>query len=154
MQATLENRIPPPVVTLGIGLAMGAAASALPAADIPAVWRLGSGGALFIAAGLFAGPAIAAFVRAGTTINPVQIDRASRLVTGGIYRVTRNPMYVALALLLLGLALFLGRPWLLVGPLAFVLYTTRFQIRPEERAMQARFGADYDAYRARVRRWL
>jgi protein-S-isoprenylcysteine O-methyltransferase Ste14 len=63
-------------------------------------------------------------------------------------------MYVGLAGVLTALAIGLGNPWLLLGPLAFVLFITRFQIIPEERVMAAKFGADYADYKARVRRWL
>ena len=76
------------------------------------------------------------------------------MVTNGIYGFTRNPMYLGLALILLGLAVFLASPWALLGPVGFVAFITRFQIRPEERALQARFGAAYTAYCARVRRWV
>ncbi|MDP9086302.1 MAG: isoprenylcysteine carboxylmethyltransferase family protein, partial [Pseudomonadota bacterium] len=100
------------------------------------------------------GRAFAAFAKAKTTINPVAIDTASSLVSTGIYGVSRNPMYVGLAALLVALALAEGNLWLLLGPLFFVVFTTRFQIVPEERAMLAKFGDDYAAYRRRVRRWL
>jgi len=72
----------------------------------------------------------------------------------GIYRFTRNPMYVGLALVLLGWAALLSSPWALLGPLVFVLYINRFQIAPEERVLSAKFGAAYTEYIARVRRWL
>jgi protein-S-isoprenylcysteine O-methyltransferase Ste14 len=95
-----------------------------------------------------------AFVEAKTTINPVKIDTASSLVTTGVYRYTRNPMYVGLASLLVTWAIYLEAPLTLLGPLAFVLYITRFQIVPEERALSRIFGRLYDDYCARVRRWL
>lgn len=75
-------------------------------------------------------------------------------MTGGIYRHTRNPMYLGQALVLLGGMLWLGSAVaLLVVPL-FVGWITRFQILPEERVLSARFGADYAAFRREVRRWL
>ncbi len=150
----LDNRIPPPVMTVLTGLAMAAAGAAIPAAPLPLALRLGGFAATFVLAGGFGRPAIAAFLAAKTTINPVVIDQASTLVTSGIYARSRNPMYVALTALLGALAFSLGNAWLLIGPLAFALYTERFQILPEERAMSARFGAAYDAYRVRVRRPL
>lgn len=154
LQNRLNNRIPPPVVALLIGLMMGGAAWLTPPQAASVALRVGLGGALFLVAGLLGGPAFAAFGRAGTTISPVRIEEASSLVTTGIYRVTRNPIYVALTVLLISLAVLLARPWLLLGPVGFVLFTTRFQILPEERVMQAKFGAGYAAYRRRVRRWL
>lgn len=154
MSNGLENRIPPPVVTLATGLAMFGASWAMAPIEVPAIARLGAAAVLFVVAGLFGAPAIAAFARAKTTINPVRIDNASALVSTGIYGVTRNPMYVALTGLLLSLGVFLARPWLLLGPVLFILFITRFQIIPEERAMQAKFGQAYATYRQRVRRWL
>lgn len=108
----------------------------------------------FVLGGLFGFPAFIAFGRAKTTIDPVHIDRASVVVTSGVYRYTRNPMYVGLTCLLLSWSAFLASPWTLLGPLFFALYITRFQIVPEERMMEAKFGAAYLNYKRRVRRWI
>lgn len=150
----LENRIPPPLVFLATAGAMAWAATELPPSGLggPVAWALGA--ALLLLAALSGPPAVRGFLRAGTTIDPVAIQRAAVLVTGGVYRWTRNPMYLAMAALLGAIAAFLAQPWLLLGPACFMLYITRFQIMPEERVLQARFGADYAAYRARVRRWV
>ena len=102
----------------------------------------------------FGAGGIIAFRIAKTTINPVQIDQASRVVTGGIYRVTRNPMYVGLTALLTTWAVWLAMPWTLLGPVLFAIFIHRFQILPEERVMSAKFGKEYDEYRKRVRRWV
>jgi len=110
--------------------------------------------ALGVIALSFGAGGIIAFRLAKTTINPVQIDQASRVVTGGIYRVTRNPMYVGLTALLVMWAVHLAVPPALLGPVFFALFTHRFQIIPEERVMSAKFGKEYDDYRKRVRRWL
>jgi protein-S-isoprenylcysteine O-methyltransferase Ste14 len=98
--------------------------------------------------------ALVHFLRSRTTINPLKPESASALVTGGIYRLTRNPMYLGLATLLLAWAFYLGNLAALAGVPVFILYMNRFQIAAEERALEARFGAEYAAYRARVRRWL
>ncbi len=149
----LDNRIPPPILMLATGAAMVAASQFLPPV-LPGNAGLAGAVAITLAAGAFGAPAFAAFGRAGTTINPVDIGAASKLVTGGVYKLSRNPMYVALTLLLLALAVGLGNMWLGLGPLAFALFITRFQIMPEERIMAAKFGAEFAAYRGRVRRWL
>lgn len=145
-----ENRIPPPILALAVGLGM------LPfSADGPApIWRIAGAVVVFLIAGAFGLPALRAFRRARTTIDPVRIDRADALVTGGVYRISRNPMYVSLTLLLAAWAIWLGGVWVWAGPVAVVLWLSRFQIRPEERAMAERFGADYEQYRSAVRRWL
>ena len=154
MSTPMDNRIPPPFVFLVIALAMGAASRLAPDAPIPAVVRYGLSGALFIVSGVIGFTAVRAFRRARTTINPVNLEAASSLVITGPFRMSRNPMYVSMAALLLALALILSRPWLLLGPCFFVLWTSLFQIAPEERVMQAKFGDAYAVYKARVRAWL
>jgi protein-S-isoprenylcysteine O-methyltransferase Ste14 len=154
MVAALENRIPPPIVMVVIGLAMWALSWVTPTVPISSGIRYGVVGVLLVFGISVAGLALSSFRRAGTTINPVAINNASSLVTTGIYAFTRNPMYVGLTTLLVTFAILLSNAWLLAGPLLFGLYITRFQIIPEERVMQAKFGAAYGAYKARVRRWL
>ena len=154
MVAALENRIPPPIVLAVTGLPMWALSWVTPRVHIPSGIRYGMVGVLLVVGVSIAGLAFASFRRAGTTIDPVEIDNASSLVTTGIYAFTRNPMYVGLTTLLVTFAVLLSNVWLLIGPLLFGLYITRFQIIPEERVMLAKFGSAYDAYKARVRRWL
>lgn len=94
------------------------------------------------------------FRRARTTVNPLRPEQASVLVQGGIFRHTRNPMYLGMCLILIAWALWLAEPLALAGPALFVLYMNRFQIGPEENAMRALFGAEYADYQRAVRRWL
>lgn len=133
---------------------MWVTAIALPADRVAGGWRLPL--AVFCAAlgVLVALLGFSALSQANTTINPVNPEKASAVVTGGIYRFTRNPMYVGLTALLIAWTIWLSEPWALLGPIAFMLYMTRFQIIPEERAMSSKFGRAYDEYRNRVRRWL
>ncbi len=154
MVAALENRIPPPIVMAVTGLAMWALSWVTPAVHISSGIRYGVAGVLLVFGVSVAGLALSSFRRARTTINPIEIDNASSLVTTGIYAFTRNPMYIGLTTLLVTFAVLLSNAWLLLGPLLFGLYITRFQIIPEERVMRAKFGSAYDAYKARVRRWL
>lgn len=146
----LENRIPPPILTLATAIAMWFAAENAPGP----VWRTTLAVAVFMMAGIFGVPALRAFRNADTTINPVRIDRASALVTDGIYRITRNPMYVSLTLLLVAWAVWLGGSLVWAGPIGVAVWLDRLQIRPEERAMAERFGQDYMRYKGKVRRWL
>jgi protein-S-isoprenylcysteine O-methyltransferase Ste14 len=143
-------RIPPPILALTLALVMWPAAAEAPAP----LWRTAAAVLLFLVAGAFGLPALRAFRAARTTIDPVRVDGASALVTEGIYRVTRNPMYVSLTLMLAAWALWLGGAWVWAGPFALALWLDRVQIPREERAIAALFGDAYARYRREVRRWL
>jgi protein-S-isoprenylcysteine O-methyltransferase Ste14 len=119
----------------------------LPFASAAAV-AAGSAGVAIALAGVLQ------FRRARTTVNPLQPSAASALVIGGVYRRTRNPMYLGMALVLVGWAIYLSSLAALAVLPVFVAYLNRFQIGPEERALQARFGDDFARYREAVRRWL
>jgi protein-S-isoprenylcysteine O-methyltransferase Ste14 len=97
---------------------------------------------------------VVAFRRAQTTVNPLKPETSSALVTTGVYSVTRNPMYLGMAVALFGWAVYLSSAWSLFGLALFALYITRFQIIPEERVLDGLFGASFAAYKQRVRRWL
>lgn len=169
--AGLELKIPPPLVALACGLAMkgiamlagsgaastvGDAGTSTPLDDAVVGWPVLRIVALALAClGLAIDVVgVLSFRRQRTTVNPMRPANSTALVTSGIYRFTRNPMYVGMAVLLTGWAAWLGTPLALVGVAAFVLWITRFQIIPEERVLSRLFGADFDVYRAQVRRWL
>ena len=151
---SLETRIPPPIVAALMGAAMWRLASLLPLLDVPVSVRVAVALAIASVGGLVAMGAGIRFRRANTTIDPLKPQAASSLVTAGIYRYTRNPMYLGLLFLLVAWAVLLSSPFALLGPVAFVTYISRFQIVPEERVLSALFGAEYSAYQSRVRRWL
>ena len=94
------------------------------------------------------------FRLARTTVNPMTPDASTTLVVSGIYRVTRNPMYLGFLLLLLAEMIWLANPVAFLVVPAFVLYLNRFQIGPEETALRSRFGAEFHSYAAHVRRWI
>jgi protein-S-isoprenylcysteine O-methyltransferase Ste14 len=150
----LENRIPPPLVGLSIAAAMWALSTLPPALPLPAGLRQALVALLVVAGLAFDLFGILAFRRLRTTVNPLHPEKASALVVDGIYRITRNPMYVGMALLLAAWAVHLSALWPFAGPVAFILYMNRFQIAPEEQVLRDLFGEAYSAYAARVRRWL
>ena len=94
------------------------------------------------------------FLLAKTTLNPFQLETASQLVTGGIYRLSRNPMYLSLVFILLAWMLYLGSFSALLGVVLFIWYITKFQIKPEEEGLKHLFGDAFTAYCQRTRRWL
>jgi protein-S-isoprenylcysteine O-methyltransferase Ste14 len=97
---------------------------------------------------------VLAFRRASTTVDPRYPDKVRELVASGVYRWTRNPMYLGMLLVLTAWGVYLSSLLAFVVLPAFVLYVTRFQIIPEESAMRANFAESYTDYCHRVRRWL
>jgi protein-S-isoprenylcysteine O-methyltransferase Ste14 len=150
----LELKIPPPVVALIVAAAMWMNSISGPKLDLPFEVRLGIAVAIAVVGVTFDLLGLFAFRKARTTINPLKPQKTSALVTSGIYRFSRNPMYVGLVGLLLAWAAYLQALWPLAGPILFVFYINRFQIEPEERLLAQRFGEEYKSYKARVRRWL
>lgn len=151
---TLELKIPPPAVALIIASIMWGASLIAPVLEVPALMRVVVAVTIALTGMGVSLAGIIAFRRARTTVNPMKPETTSSLVCSGIYRATRNPMYVGVLFVLVAWAVFLSSAWALFGPVAFVLYINRFQIVPEERVLLAMFGADYSAYKSKVRRWL
>ncbi len=110
-------------------------------------------GVVFIGIAI-AGTGVFSFRGAKTTVNPMKPDTSSALVVSGIYRLTRNPMYLGILLLLIGWGIFLSNALAFLVLPGFVLYMNRFQIEPEERALTRLFGQAFVTYRSQVRRWI
>ncbi len=150
----LDNKVPPPAVALLVAAMMWHLSTYEPALSLSAemseilILFLVIVGVSFDVCGLLA------FRQLKTTINPMSPNKTSALVTGGIYRLSRNPMYVGLFLFLMAWAIQLSMLWPFIGPVLFVIYITRFQIIPEERVMESKFGDEYSIYKNKVRRWL
>jgi protein-S-isoprenylcysteine O-methyltransferase Ste14 len=150
----LETKLPAPVVALFAGAAMKFYAGSNSIAIDPSAWRMDLGVTLAQASALLALAAVFTLIRARTTINPLQPSRATTLVTGGVFRFSRNPLYLSLLILLVAYAVRLDSLAVWLGPVLYLLYVTRFQIIPEERVLQERFGETFSDYRSRTRRWL
>src|SRR5690554_623740 len=150
----LNKKIPPIVVVFVSGLIVWGV-SKLPL-TVHVAPRFLFGLAVFILmVGLaFIALGIRCFYRAKTTVNPASPEQASVLVSSGVYAVTRNPMYLGFAFILMALSVYLASPLSIMGVVGFMAYLTRFQILPEEQALTEVFGKDYSNYKAHVRRWL
>ncbi|MGQ0578935.1 MAG: methyltransferase family protein [Betaproteobacteria bacterium] len=151
---TLEHKIPPPLVGALIATGMWGVSTFGPQLPIASIPRYVVVGILIVAGIAFDLLGLLAFRASRTTVNPLKPERATALVTRSVYRITRNPMYVGMACLLLAWAVHLRALLPFAGVVVFVLYITRFQIRPEERVLRGIFGEQYSIYAARVRRWL
>jgi protein-S-isoprenylcysteine O-methyltransferase Ste14 len=143
--------VPPPVVAVAAAVAQRALTgpSARPTAGRAAVTT-----GIVLASLSLAGATERLFRRSGTTVDPLHPERASVLVTTGPNSLSRNPMYVGLAGLLLAHATWRGSWSGLIPVAAFVVVIDRVQIEAEEAALLGRFGSQYEAYRASVPRWI
>lgn len=151
--AALELKVPPPLIAALVALGLYAGARISPDGlilTIPFFWI----GLVLATAMLVGASAVLHFFRAGTTAHPHCPEKTRVLVARGIYRVSRNPMYLALLLILIAWSLHLGWLFSPLGWGLFVVCITRFQIRPEERVLTRLFGDEYRDYCQRVRRWL
>lgn len=151
----MQLRVPPVVIFL-IGLGIIEVGQKLwPAwGGAPSTATRALVGVLLVWGAILGAASLAQFTQARTTVHPTHPDRASVLVTGGIFRITRNPMYLGLAVFLVAYSFYRMHPAGIAALAFFIGFITRFQIIPEERALAARFGAAYEEYRKRVRRWI
>lgn len=150
----LELKIPPPIVALLCAAGMWIIANNTPHYSTTAITKWGFViffilvGATFDIAGLLE------FHRHKTTINPLHPEKSSALVSGGIYKITRNPMYCGMVAFLLAWMSYLENSTTLICVVIFMLYITQFQIKPEEKMLEKNFGNDFLDYQEHVRRWL
>ena len=145
-------KIVPPLVYLA-GLAVGFLANVwMPIKFIPDLLAWALGGSLIACGAVLTGSALLKFKGVGTTVRP---DRpASTLVIAGPYKITRNPMYLGLALVYLGIAIVGQSVWALILLPVILTVIQRRAIEPEEAFLKRRFGADYITYMTKVRRWI
>ena len=150
----LELKIPPVLVVVLFVILMWLISLLLPGIHISAQFRMLACMVLAGTGAFISVSAVVSFRKARTTVNPTAPEECSSLVISGVYKMTRNPMYLGLLFFLLAWGLFLSNLYSLVLSAGFVLYMNRLQIQPEERALEACFGAEFLAYKNRVRRWL
>jgi protein-S-isoprenylcysteine O-methyltransferase Ste14 len=150
----MRLKVPPPLIFAVSVALIFLADTLLPQirVDVPAQAALSI--LLVLAGVVFGGQAVLSFLRNKTTVDPRQPKAATALVTAGVYRFTRNPMYFGLLCLLLAMSSYSGTLAAVIIVPAFIWYMTEFQIKPEEEALQSIFGEAYDRYRKRVRRWI
>lgn len=148
----LELKIPPLIVTLVFGVIIWAA---------PVLFEFGGNGIfvflsifLFLVGTLVSILGVIEFREVKTTVNPMSPKDSNHLVVKGIYKYTRNPMYLGFLLWLLSFSVLLRNPISLTVIVLFVIYMNMFQIRPEENVLEEKFGKEYLKYKENVRRWL
>tara|TARA_B100000123_G_scaffold223238_1_gene171795 strand:- start:8 stop:454 length:447 start_codon:yes stop_codon:yes gene_type:complete len=148
----MNNKIPPPIVTLICGLAIYFSKTFFNKFfsynnNTISLFLLILGFTVFTLA-------VKAFNRQKTTVNPLEPRQASALVSSGIFKYSRNPMYLGMLIILLALSFKFNLVGGIVISLFFYLFITKFQILPEEEAMNELFGDEFTEYSNRTRRWI
>ena len=150
----LELKIPPALLVVLFGMLMFAASLMLPKFYIAYYVKFTLTAFVLVVASYFLIFGVVEFRRRKTTVDPRFPEKVTSLVDSGVYSISRNPMYVGFALLLVAMIFVLESPFLVFGVVAFVYYMNRFQIEPEERVLAEIFGDMYLKYKSRVRRWV
>jgi len=148
----MNNKIPPPIVTFICGLAIYFSKSFFNqffsySNNLISLFLLILGLAVFISA-------VKSFSIQQTTINPLEPRQASSLVTSGIFKFSRNPMYLGMLIILLSITFKFNLIGGMITSLFFYIFITKFQIIPEEVAMNELFGNEFIDYSKKTRRWI
>ena len=148
----MNNRIPPPIVTIICGITIYYSKSFFNqffsySNNIISLFLLIFGLLVFLSA-------VKSFRRQKTTVNPLEPRQASSLVTSGIFKFSRNPMYLGMLIILLSLSCKFNLIGGMIISLFFYIFITKFQIIPEEAAMNELFGNEFIDYSKKTRRWI
>ncbi|MDY6215759.1 isoprenylcysteine carboxylmethyltransferase family protein [Actinobacillus porcinus] len=146
----MKLKIPPPVLFL-LCIAI---IKLLPTTELLNFTFLVLASVLFFVGLVIAVASLLTFWQAKTTVSPKKIEQASTLITTGVFRLSRNPMYLSLALWLLTWTIFCETLWGMLVVIGFIAYLTEFQIKPEEKFLVQKFGKQYLNYKQSVRRWI
>ena len=148
----MSNKIPPPIVTLFFGLCIYLSRSYFPEFSFSILNSLST--ISFVLGITVFATAVSSFKRQNTTINPISIEKASSLVVNGVFKYSRNPMYLGMLFILLGLTFKFNLIGGLLFTSIFMIFISIFQIKPEEAAMEKLFDQEWKDYIKNVRRWL
>ena len=148
----MSNKIPPPIVTLFFGLCIYLSRPYFPEFSFSILNSLST--ISFVLGITVFATAVSSFKRQNTTVNPISIEKASSLVVNGVFKYSRNPMYLGMSFILLGLTFKFNVIGGLLFTSMFMLFITIFQIKPEEAAMEKLFDQEWKDYTKNVRRWL
>ena len=94
------------------------------------------------------------FIKSKTTIDPIKFKKVNKLITSGIYRYSRNPMYLGLLILVTSTSIFYLNIFTITTPVFFYFWINRFQIKREEIFLTKKFGKEYLLYKTKTRRWI
>ena len=145
-------KIPPPLIVLVLIVSIYFSSKKIDLINIPLQMEI----SIFIlSAGIliFLNPVLQ-FIKSKTTVNPIQFEEVNKLVTSGIFKYSRNPMYLGMLMIVLSTSIFYLNIYSILTPLLFILWINKFQIKREEEFLIEKFGDEYLSYKKKTRRWI
>ena len=145
-------KIPPPLIVLVLIVSIYFSSKKIDLINIPLQLEISI---LILSAGIliFVNPVLQ-FIKSKTTVNPIQFEEVNKLVTSGIFKYSRNPMYLGMLMIVLSTSIFYLNIYSILTPLLFMLWINKFQIKREEEFLIEKFGDEYLSYKKKTRRWI
>ena len=145
-------KIPPPLIVLVLIVSIYFSSKKIDPINIPlqldiSIFILSAGILIFI-------NPVLQFIKSKTTVNPIQFEEVNKLVTSGIFKYSRNPMYLGMLMIVLSTSIFYLNIYSILTPLLFILWINKFQIKREEEFLIEKFGDEYLSYKKKTRRWI
>ena len=145
-------KIPPPLIVLVLIISIYFSSTKLDLIHIPFQLEISF---LILSLGIliFINPVLK-FIKSKTTINPIQFDKTNKLVTSGIFKYSRNPMYLGMLMIIISTSIFYLNIYSILTPFLFIFWINKFQIQREEVFLAEKFGKEYLSYKNKTRRWI
>ena len=145
-------KIPPPLIVLTLIISIYFSSKKIDLINIPFQLEI-SFFILSLGILVFINPVLK-FIKSKTTINPIQFEETNRLVTSGIFKYSRNPMYLGMLMIIISTSIFYLNIYSILTPFLFVFWINKFQIKREEAFLAEKFGKEYLSYKNKTRMWL
>ena len=145
-------KIPPPLIVLTLIISIYFSSKKIDLINIPFQLEI-SFFILSLGILVFINPVLK-FIKSKTTINPIQFEETNRLVTSGIFKYSRNPMYLGMLMIIISTSIFYLNIYSILTPFLFMFWINKFQIKREEIFLTEKFGKEYLSYKNKTRRWL
>ena len=145
-------KIPPPLIVLTLIISIYFSSKKIDLINIPFQLEI-SFFILSLGILVFINPVLK-FIKSKTTINPIQFEETNRLVTSGIFKYSRNPMYLGMLMIIISTSIFYLNIYSILTPFLFIFWINKFQIKREEIFLTEKFGKEYLSYKNKTRRWL
>ena len=145
-------KIPPPIIVLTLIISIYFSSKKIDLINIPFQLEI-SFFILSLGILVFINPVLK-FIKSKTTINPIQFEETNRLVTSGIFKYSRNPMYLGMLMIIISTSIFYLNIYSILMPFLFIFWINKFQIKREEAFLTEKFGKEYLSYKNKTRRWL